>query len=97
MGVSLAGEIQSENVLSTLMYYIPGRGDPKRMKVGDLLAASVSIYTEDMHWRQNKVEVRLSTGSNLQVQVPIYGYLHLQNPKCASLGFWRVGNPNPWV
>ena len=44
MGVSLAGEIQNENVLSGLMYYIPGRGDPKRMKVGDLLAASVSIY-----------------------------------------------------
>ena len=44
MGVSLAGEIQSENVLSGLMYYISVRGDPKRTKVGDLLAASMSIY-----------------------------------------------------
>ena len=26
------------------MYYIPGRGDPKRTKVGDLLTASASIY-----------------------------------------------------
>ena len=41
--------------------------------------------------------LRLSMGSNLWVQVPICRYLHLPNPKPASSGFWRVGNPNPWV
>ena len=56
MGVSLAGEIQSENVLIRLMYYIPDRGDPKRMKVG-ISQLPACLYTEDKHQRQNKADI----------------------------------------
>ena len=56
MGVSLAGEIQSENVLSRLMYYIPGKGDPKRTKVGISLLP-VHLYMGDRCWRQNKADI----------------------------------------
>ena len=45
MGVSLAGEMQSDNVLSRLIYYVPGRGDPKGMKVGISLLP-VCLYME---------------------------------------------------
>ena len=45
-------EIQSENVLSRLTYYIPGRGDPKRMKV-EISLLPVCLYMEDKHQRQN--------------------------------------------
>ena len=41
--------------------------------------------------------LRLSTGSNPQVRVPVGRYLHVPNPKPTSTGFWRAGNPNPRV
>ena len=59
-GVSLAGEIQSENVLSRLTYYTPGRGDPKRTKVGiSLLPAH--LYTENRRQVRNKADI-MKTG-----------------------------------
>jgi len=39
-------------------------------------------------------KVRLSTGSNPWVRVPMGRYLYIPNPKPASAGFWRAGNPN---
>ena len=59
MGVSLAGEIQSENVLSRIMYYIPGRGDPKRMKVG-ISWLPEHLYMEDKHQRRNKADIMMT-------------------------------------
>ena len=56
MGVSLAGEIQSENVLSRLTYYTPGRGDPKRTKVGISLLPAC-LYTENRRQVRNKADI----------------------------------------
>ena len=41
------------------MYYIPGREDPKRTKVGDLPTASASIYTEDRCQQRNKADIMM--------------------------------------
>ena len=56
MRVPLAGEIQSEDILGRLTYYIPSRGDPKRMKVGiSLLPAH--LYMGDKCQRQDKAHI----------------------------------------
>ena len=63
----------------------------------DMPEVVVSQETSAQHSQYLALIVRLSTGSNPWVRVPVGRYLHIPNPKPASAGFWRAGNPNPRV